>query len=76
MGMEEATKKGQVLMFFCKKLQRRPGQPMAELVNIFEKAVLDTKDEGLNVELQEHGLAPLRKEQFDPRATRVCAGGS
>ena len=39
MGMEDATKKGQVQEFFCKKkLQRRPRQPMAELVNVFEKA--------------------------------------
>ena len=74
--MEEATKKGHVEEFFCKKLQWRPGQPMAELVNIFEKAVLDLKDEGLFVELQEHGLAPFRKEHFDPGATRACAGGS
>ena len=60
MGMEEATKKGQVQKFFYKKLHRRPGQPMAELVSVFEKAVLDMEDEGLNVELQEHGLAPFR----------------
>ena len=50
MGMEDATKKGQVQEFFCKKLQRRPGQPMTEWVNVFEKAVLDMKAEGLNVE--------------------------
>ena len=29
MGMEDATKKGQVQEFFYKKLQRRPGQPIA-----------------------------------------------
>ena len=29
-GLENATKKGQVQEFFYKKLQRRPGQPMAE----------------------------------------------
>ena len=53
MGMEEATKKGPVQEFYCKKFQRRPGQPMAELVNIFEKAVVDMKAEGLeNVELK------------------------
>ena len=39
MGMEDATKKGQVQEFFYKKLQRRRGQPMAEWVNVFEKAV-------------------------------------
>ena len=55
MGMEEATKKGPVQEFLCKKLQRRPGQPMAELVNIFEKAVVDMKDEGLYVELKNMG---------------------
>ena len=27
MGMEDATKKGQVQEFFYKKIQRRPGQP-------------------------------------------------
>ena len=27
MGVEEATKKGQVQQFFYKKLQRRPGPP-------------------------------------------------
>ena len=53
MRMEDATKKGQVQEFFCEKLQRRPGQPMAELVNVIEKAMLDMKDEGLeNVELK------------------------
>ena len=53
MGMEEAAKKGEVQEFFHKKLQRRPGQPVAELVNIFEKAVLFMKAEGLkNVELK------------------------
>ena len=57
MEMEEATKKGQVQEFFHKKLQRRPGQPMTEWVNVFGKAVavLDMKAEGLNVELQSMG---------------------
>ena len=41
MGMEEATKNREVQEFFQKKFQRRPGQPVAELVNIFENAVLD-----------------------------------
>ena len=52
MGMEDATKKGQVQEFFCKKLQRRPGQPMAEWVNVFEKAMPAMKAEELNVELK------------------------
>ena len=55
MGIEDATKKGQAQEFFYKKLQRRPGQPMAERVNVFEKAVLDMKAEGLNVELKSMG---------------------
>ena len=42
-GMEDATKKGPVQEFFYKKLQRRPGQPMAEWVGVFQKAVLDMK---------------------------------
>ena len=55
MGLE-ATKKGQVQEFFYKKLQKRPGQPMAEWVNAFEKAVLDMKAEGLNVELTKRAI--------------------
>ena len=41
---------------------------MAELVNIFEKAVLDMKDEGQNVELKSMDWHLLGKEQFDPRS--------
>ena len=52
MGMEEGTKKGEVEECLCKKLQRPPGQPLAEWVHVFEKAVLDMKAEGLNVELK------------------------
>ena len=55
MGMEDATKKRQVQKFFEKRLQRRPGQPMAKWVNVFEKAVLDMKAEGLRVELKRMG---------------------
>ena len=55
MGVEDATKKGQVQESFCKKLQRRPGQPMAECVNLFERAVPDMKAEGLNFELKNMG---------------------
>ena len=65
MGMEDATKKGQVQEFFHKKLQTRSGQPMAEWVSVFEKAVLDTKAEGLNDELKSMGWHFFRKEQFD-----------
>ena len=52
MGVAEATEKEQVQEFFYKKLQRRPGQPMAGWVNVFERVVLDMKAEGLNVELK------------------------
>ena len=47
--------------FFYKKLQRRPGQPMAEWVSVFEKAVLDMKAEGLNVELKSMGWHLFKK---------------
>ena len=53
--MEDATKKRQVQEFFEKRLQRRPGQPMAKWVNVFEKAVLGMNAEGLNVELKSVG---------------------
>ena len=61
MGMEDATKKGQVREFFYKKLQRRPGQPMAEL------GASGAGHEGRRAECraQEHGLA----------ATGTCVGG-
>ena len=64
MGMEEATKKGQVQEFFYKKLQRRPGQPMAEWVNVFAKAMLDMKAEGLNVELKSMGWHLFEKSSL------------
>ena len=49
--MEEATQKGQAQQFFYKKLQRRPRQHMADLVSVFEKALLDMKAEEPIVEL-------------------------
>ena len=52
MEVEDATKKGRVQVFFYKKLQRRPGQPMAEWVNVSQRAVLDMRAEGQNVELK------------------------
>ena len=64
MGLEDATKKGQVQEFSHKKLQRRPGQPMAEWVNVFEKAVLDMKGEGLNVELKSMGWHRFEKSNL------------
>ena len=64
MGMEDATKKGQVQEFFYKKLQRRPGQPMAEWVNVFEKAVLDMKAEERNVELKSMGWHLFEKSSL------------
>ena len=75
MGMEDATKKGQVQEFFHKKLQRLPGQPMAEWVNVCEKVVLDMTAQGLNVELKSSGWHLFRKEQSDPGATRTCVWG-
>ena len=54
MGMEDATKEGQVQEFLCKKLQRQPGQSLAERVNVLEwvnvleKAVRDIKIDGLS----------------------------
>ena len=76
MRMEEATKKGRAQNFFYKKLQRRPGQPMAEWVNVFEKAVLDMKAEGLNVELKSMSWHLFVKSYLTPeRHERVlgCA---
>ena len=58
MGMEDATKKRQV---FYKTLQRRPGQPMAKWVNVFEKAMLDMKAGRLNVELKSMGWDSFEK---------------
>ena len=46
MGMDEATEKGS---------QRRSGQSMAEWVNVFERAVLDMKAEGFQVNLANMG---------------------
>ena len=62
--MEDATKKGQVQEFFYKKLQRRPGQPMAEWAK------------GLNVEIKSMGWHFFQKEKFDSRATGTCVGSS
>ena len=48
---------------------------MADWVNVFEKAVLDMKAEGLSVELKSIGWQPFRKEQFDSQRDRnVCWG--
>ena len=41
--------------FFTRRSKRRPGQPMAERVNVLEKAVLDMKAGRLNVELKSMG---------------------
>ena len=60
-SIREPWEKGQVQEFWCKKLRRRPGQPMAEWVNVFEKAVLDMKAEGLNVELKSMGWHLVEK---------------
>ena len=60
-SIEDATKKGQVQEFFRKKFQRRRGQSVAEWVNVFEKAVLDTKTDSLNNELMTMGWHPFEK---------------
>ena len=74
-GMEDVTKKGQVQEFENKKLQRRPGQPMAEWVNVFGKAVPGMKAEGLNVELKSMGWHIFEKSNLTlEREERV--GGS
>ena len=80
MGMEDATKKDHVqdVFFFFKKLQRRPGQSMAEWVSVFEKAVLDMKTECLNVELKSMGWHLFEKSSLTlERQERVLgvAGG-
>ena len=62
--MEEVTKKGQVQEFFDKKTPRRPGQPMAEWVNVFEKVVPDLKAEGQNVQLKSMGWSLFENSIF------------
>ena len=75
-GMEDATKKRQVQEFFYKKLQRRPGQPMAESVNVFEKVVLDMKAEGLDVELKSMGWHLFEKSSLTrEQKERALEGG-
>ena len=72
MGTEDATKKGQAQQFFYKKLRRRPGQAMAEWVNVFENAVLHMKAQGLNVELESMGWHLFEKSTLTPeRQERV-----
>ena len=64
MEVEDATKTGQVQEFFYKKLQRRPGQPMTEWVNVFERAVLHMKAEGRNAELKNMGWHLFEKSSL------------
>ena len=70
-------RKGEVQEVFYKKLQRRPGQPMADWVHVFEKAVLDMKAEGLNVELASLGWLFEKGNLTLERQERVlgCAEG-
>ena len=72
MGMEDAPKKGHVQEFFYKEPQRRPGQPVAERVNVFEKAVLDMKAKGLNVELKSMGWHLFGKSNLLLSNSNVC----
>ena len=67
-AMGSGTKKGQVQEPFCKKLQWRPGQSMVEWFSVFQKAVRDIKRLG-HRGANEHGLGPLREEQFFSRTT-------
>ena len=62
--MEDATKKGQVQEFLYKRFQRRQEQAMAEWVNVFEKAVLNTKAAKLNVELKNMGWHLFEKSSL------------
>ena len=55
-------------------LERRPGQPTADWVNVFEKAVLDMKAEGLNVELKSTGWHLFERSNSNSRATGTCVG--
>ena len=41
MGLESATRAGEVQEYFYKRLQRRTGQTMSEWVNVYDKAMLD-----------------------------------
>ena len=75
MGLEKATKKGQVQEFFHKKLQRRPGQPMVEWVNVFEKAGLDVKADGLSVELKSMGWHLFEKSNLTLERQEYVLGG-
>ena len=45
MGLESATRAGEVQDFFYKKLQRRAGQTMSEWVNVYHKAMLDMEEQ-------------------------------
>ena len=47
--------------FFRQKFQRRRGQSVAECVNVFEKAVLDTKTDCVDNELMTMGWHPFEK---------------
>ena len=59
MGVEDVTKKEQVQEFFYKKLQRRPRQPMAHWVDVFEKAVLNVELKSMGWHLFEKGNLTL-----------------
>ena len=48
--MEDAMKKGNVHEHFCKKLHRRLGLSMAELVIVCENIAYDMKTGGRNVQ--------------------------
>ena len=45
MGLEDATRAAEVQTFFYDKLKRRHKQTMSEWVNVFDKALLDLKEQ-------------------------------
>ena len=73
--MEDATRKDKCRSSF-RRLRRRPRQPVAEWVNVFEKAVLDREAEGLNVELESMGWHLFEKSNLTlQRQERVLGAG-
>ena len=63
-ALEMQRRKDKCRSSFTRNSRRRPGQPMAEWVNVFEKAVLDMKAEGVNVELESVGWHLFEKNNL------------
>ena len=65
------------LLRMPQRREKSRDNPLAEWVNVFEKAVLDMTAEGLNVELKNMGGWHIfEKSNFDPRETGTCVGSS